>query len=138
SRPWRTSCRGRRTWERKPAAPRRSEDASRASRMARSTDAPPERATPAGHGPRADGCGRGPGAARERVRTRSCGRTTVSAGLRPRPLAIAAHKGGVGKTTTAMAASAALARGGHGPVLLVDLDPQGHSTLGLGLDVDDE
>jgi chromosome partitioning protein len=62
----------------------------------------------------------------------------VSAGLRPRTLAIAAHKGGVGKTTTAMALAAALARGSHGPVLLVDLDPQGHSTLGLGLDVDDE
>ena len=62
----------------------------------------------------------------------------MSAGLRPRTLAIAAHKGGVGKTTTAMAVAAALARGGHGDVLLVDLDPQGHSTLGLGLDVDQE
>lgn len=55
----------------------------------------------------------------------------------PVTLCVAAHKGGVGKTTTAMALSAALARAGE-PVLLVDLDPQGHSTMGLGLDVDDE
>jgi chromosome partitioning protein len=52
-------------------------------------------------------------------------------------VAVAAHKGGVGKTTTAMALSAALARAGE-RVLLVDLDPQGHSTMGLGLDVDDD
>ncbi len=59
--------------------------------------------------------------------------------LHPRPvtLCVAAHKGGVGKTTTAMALSAALARAGEA-VLLVDLDPQGHSTMGLGLDVDDD
>jgi chromosome partitioning protein len=62
----------------------------------------------------------------------------MSMGLRPRTLAIAAHKGGVGKTTSAMVIAAALARGGHGAVLLVDLDPQGHSTLGLGVDVDQE
>jgi chromosome partitioning protein len=36
-----------------------------------------------------------------------------------------------------MALSAALARAGD-QVLLVDLDPQGHSTMGLGLDVDDD
>jgi len=55
----------------------------------------------------------------------------------PLVLCVAAHKGGVGKTTTAMALSAALARAGD-RVLLVDLDPQGHSTMGLGLDVDDD
>jgi len=55
----------------------------------------------------------------------------------PTALALCAHKGGVGKTTTAMALSAALARAGD-RVLLVDLDPQGHSTMGLGLDVDDD
>lgn len=62
----------------------------------------------------------------------------MNAGPRSRTLAIAAHKGGVGKTTTAMATAAGFARRGRGQVLLVDLDPQGHSTLGLGLDVDDE
>jgi chromosome partitioning protein len=49
-------------------------------------------------------------------------------------IAIATHKGGTGKTTTAMALAAALARHGQS-TLLVDLDPQGHSTLGLGVDV---
>jgi chromosome partitioning protein len=55
----------------------------------------------------------------------------------PVSIAVATQKGGTGKTTTAMALSAALARAGE-RVLLVDLDPQGHSTIGLGLDVDDE
>jgi len=55
----------------------------------------------------------------------------------PVTVALCAHKGGVGKTTTTMALSAALARSGD-RVLLVDLDPQGHSTMGLGLDVDDD
>jgi chromosome partitioning protein len=51
-------------------------------------------------------------------------------------IAIATHKGGTGKTVTAMALSAALARAGK-TCLLIDLDPQGHSTLGLGVDIDD-
>jgi chromosome partitioning protein len=49
-------------------------------------------------------------------------------------IAIATHKGGTGKTVTSMALAAALARSGNA-TLLVDLDPQGHSTLGLGVDV---
>src|SRR4029434_5985985 len=51
-------------------------------------------------------------------------------------IAIATHKGGTGKTVTAMAVGAALARAGQ-RCLLVDLDPQGHSTLGLGMEIDD-
>ena len=52
----------------------------------------------------------------------------------PTIIAVATHKGGTGKTVTSMALSAALARAGK-TTLLVDLDPQGHATLGLGVEV---
>src|SRR3989442_13012555 len=51
-------------------------------------------------------------------------------------IAIATHKGGTGKTVTAMAVGAAFARAGQRS-LLIDLDPQGHSTLGLGVEIED-
>lgn len=70
------------------------------------------------------------------VQPMAIGRAPIIPQGAPRIIAVANQKGGTGKTTTAVALAAILAR--DTPVLAVDCDPQGNMTQAFGFDPDDQ
>lgn len=60
--------------------------------------------------------------------------STASERSQPRKLVLANQKGGVGKTATTLGVASAIAHAG-GQVLIVDMDPQGNATTGVGVEL---
>ena len=56
--------------------------------------------------------------------------------MQPRRIAVANQKGGVGKTATVLGLASALSSRGQ-QVLVIDMDPQGNSTTGLGIELEE-
>lgn len=80
--------------------------------------------------------GSAPGSATESATGSAPAESTLEAGHGPRIIALMNQKGGVGKTTTTVSVGAALTKQGH-HVLLIDLDPQAHLTLSVGVEPDE-